>query len=663
MSGTCAQREDRLLALRSAGAAAWCRALFMTALLVLCAPQAHALDPSDLLEPEQAFKFSARALDGKTVEVRYRIAKGYYLYRERFEFAAEPFAVALGKPVYPRGEAHTDAFFGRTETYRNEVAITIPVSAGASRMTLVATSQGCADAGVCYPPQKQRVSLDLAAAATSTPVPTRGGDAFSSAPSPASSASPTSVFSSDIDIATLFESGSFWWVMASFFGFGVLLAFTPCMLPMIPILSGIIIGEGRDLGKLRALVLSAAYVLGMALTYALAGVAAAYSGTLLAAALQNPWVLSAFALVFVWLALSMFGWHDIQLPGFLHQHLHRAHHKLEGGRLVSVAVMGVLSAVIVSPCVAAPLAGALLYISQSRDVWLGGSALFVMALGMGVPLLVVGVSEGALLPKSGAWMKTVKEFFGVLMLGVAVWIVSPLISVMAQMLAWASLLIVWAMFMRAIDPLPLDAAVPARLWKGAGVIALVAGVAMLVGALAGSHDPLRPLAGVFGDTGRLAPARFERIRTLVELDLRLQSAGRPVLLDFYADWCVSCKEMERHTFTDARVSERLSRFLLLQVDVTANNDEDKALLKRFRLFGPPGIIFFDAAGRENAVVRVIGFQPPERFVTTLERAAPTGFGSAAAGQPRFYTDKDHSHKNAVSGQSRVGLSFVRDFGA
>jgi thiol:disulfide interchange protein DsbD len=606
-----------------------CRAALLACALLLCAPLAHALEASDLLEPEQAFRFSARALDGTSVEVRYRIAKGYYMYRERFEFAAEPATVVPGAPQFPRGEAHTDAFFGRTETYRNDVRIIVPVSAGAQRFTLLVTSQGCADAGVCYPPQKQRATLDLAAAASSTPLPAAGVADSNDA------ASAASVFSSDTDIASLFQSGSFLLVMASFFGFGLLLAFTPCVLPMIPILSGIIIGEGRDMGKARALVLSLAYVLGMAVTYALAGVAAAYSGTLLAAALQNPWVLGAFALVFVWLALAMFGWHDIQLPGFLHQRLHRAHHRLEGGRIASVAVMGVLSAVIVSPCVAAPLAGALLYISQSRDVVMGGAALFVMALGMGVPLVVVGVSEGALLPRSGPWMKTVKQFFGVLMLGVAVWIVSPVIPLAAQMLAWATLLIVWAMFMRAIDPLPNDAAAPARIGKGVGVIALVAGVAMLVGALAGSRDPLRPLAGLFGDAARAVPVRFERVRTLAELDERLRSAGRPVMLDFYADWCVTCKEMERDTFTDPRVVQRLSTMLLLQADVTANSEEDKALLKRFRLFGPPGIIFFDEAGLENRAVRVIGYQPPERFLASLDRATPVRLPLPAASPPAF----------------------------
>jgi len=606
-----------------------CRTALLACALLLCAPLAHALEASDLLEPEQAFRFSARALDGASVEVRYRIAKGYYMYRERFEFAAEPATAVLGPPQFPRGEAHTDAFFGRTEIYRNDVRIIVPVSAGAQRFTLLVTSQGCADVGVCYPPQKQRATLDLAAAASSTPLPAAGAVDSNDA------ASAASVFSSDTDIASLFQSGSFLLVMASFFGFGLLLAFTPCVLPMIPILSGIIIGEGRDMGKARALVLSLAYVLGMAVTYALAGVAAAYSGTLLAAALQNPWVLGAFALVFVWLALAMFGWHDIQLPGFLHQRLHRAHHRLEGGRIASVVVMGVLSAVIVSPCVAAPLAGALLYISQSRDVVMGGAALFVMALGMGVPLVVVGVSEGALLPRSGPWMKSVKQFFGMLMLGVAIWIVSPVIPLAAQMLAWATLLIVGAMFMRAIDPLPADAAAPARIGKGLGVIALVAGVAMLAGVLAGSRDPLRPLAGLFGDAARAAPVRFERVRTLAELDERLRGAGRPVMLDFYADWCVTCKEMERDTFSDPRVVQRLSTMLLLQADVTANSEEDKALLKRFRLFGPPGIIFFDEAGLENRAVRVIGYQSPERFLTSLDRVTPARLPLPAAGLPTF----------------------------
>lgn len=611
------------------------RGLVLMAVLAL-APAAHALEASDLLEPEQAFRFSARVLDARSVELRYRIAKGYYLYRERFEFAAESPTAKIGSPAFPRGEPHTDAFFGRTETYRDELAIVLPVDAPSPLLTLQVTSQGCADAGVCYPPQKLRVSLDLSKPGPVSAASLSGGGVDS----PASIPSGASVFSSDTDIAALFNSGGFWLVMASFFGFGLLLAFTPCMLPMLPILSGIVIGEGRDLGKVRALVLSLAYVLGMAVTYALAGVAAAYSGTLLAAALQNPWVLTVFALVFVWLALSMFGWHDIQLPGFLHNRLHRAHHKLEGGRIVSVALMGVLSAVIVSPCVAAPLAGALLYISQSRDVLMGGSALFVMALGMGLPLVAVGVSEGALLPKSGPWMTTVKQFFGVLLLGVAIWIISPVIPVVVQMLAWSTLLIVWAMFMRAFDPLPTDAKAPARLWKGAGVIALVMGVAMLVGALAGSRDPLRPLAGLFGDAPRGSSVRFERVRTLAELDERVKTAGRPVMLDFYADWCVTCKEMERNTFSDPRVAERMGQMLLLQADVTANNEADKALLRRFRLFGPPGIVFFDAAGQENPAVRVIGFQPPERFLTSLDRALlPAAVKEALPlGLPRPATD-------------------------
>src|SRR5687768_13770267 len=482
-----------------------------------------------LLEPEKAFRFSARVLDASSVEVGFVIADGYYMYRERFKFSAEGNPqVRLGVAELPRGLKHKDEFFGEVETYRKAVRILLPVQ-GEGRFELKVISQGCADVGVCYVPMESRASLRLAAS-----------DAAASAPR-------FSIFASDLEIARLFE-GSTALVLGGFFVFGLLLSFTPCVLPMIPILSGIIAGEGRSLDRPRALALSLAYVLGMALAYALAGVAAAFSGSLLAAALQNAWVLGAFALVFVVLALSMFGLYDLKLPGFLHQRLDQAQRRLPGGRLVSVAGMGAFSAVIVSPCVAAPLAGALLYIAQTRDVALGGAALFTMALGMGVPLIVVGVSEGALLPKSGPWLNRVKQVFGVLLLAVAAWIVSPLF-----------------------------------------------------------------LSGK-GDTS------FARVDSIAELEKSLVAPGKPVMLDFYADWCVSCKEMEHFTFSEPRVKKELDGMLLLQVDVTANSAEHKALLKRFSLFGPPGIIFFDAQGREIKGLRVIGYQNAERFLKTLSYA-------------------------------------------
>ena len=600
--------------------------LFFLLWLLCAAPAMRAAGTDDLLPPDKAFRFSARALNASTIGVSYKIADGYYLYRERFRFATEPAGVKLGAAQFPRGEIHNDPFFGRVETYRRDLRFVLPIegAGGPDRFRLKVTSQGCADSGVCYVPHDQYAEIRLTAASSDSPV--SSGVLFS-APPPRflSSAAPAPrllTSASDTDVAAVFQSGAAWFVLASFFGVGLLLAFTPCMLPMIPILSGIIVGEGRGMNKLRALILSLSYVAGMSVTYAVAGIAAAYSGSLLASALQNPWVLSAFALAFVWLALSMFGFHDIQLPGFMHQHLSAAHHRLEGGRLASVALMGVLSAIIVSPCVAAPLAGALLYISQTRDVLMGGAALFVMALGMGVPLVAVGVSEGALLPKAGPWMKTVKKFFGTLLLGVALWIVSPVIPVIVQTLGWAALLIVSAMFLRAIDPLPAEASGYARLWKGVGLIALVAGVALLIGALSGARDPLQPLAGLraaAGGGGQTAPVRFERVNSLAELDTRLEATVTPVMLDFYADWCVSCKEMERYTFSDPQVQAKLAGMLLLQADVTANSAEHKALLRRFRLFGPPGIIFFDRNGREIEQLRVIGYQPAASFLKTLER--------------------------------------------
>jgi thioredoxin:protein disulfide reductase len=565
----------------------------------------------DLLEPEKAFRFTARTLDASTLEVAFVIADGYYMYRERFKFSAEGNPqVRLGAAELPRGQKHKDEFFGEVETYRKAVRIVIPVQ-GQGRFDLKVVSQGCADAGVCYVPMESQATLRVSADLAGVSRASRQADA-----GPA-----FSLFASDIDIARLFE-GSLLLVLGSFFVFGLLLTFTPCVLPMIPILSGIIAGEGKSLNRTRALALSVSYVLGMAIAYAAAGVAAAFSGSLLAAALQNAWVLGGFALVFLALALSMFGFYELRLPGFLHERLHSAHRKLQGGRIASVAGMGVLSAVIVSPCVAAPLAGALLYISQTRDVALGGAALFAMALGMGVPLIAVGVSEGALLPRAGAWMESVRKFFGVLLLAVAIWVVSPVLPAMAVMLAWAGLLIGSAMFLRAIDPLPASTSGWRRLGKGAGIIALVAGVALLVGALSGSRDPLRPLAGLtHGGAGVEAKLPWMRVASLAELEDKLSTPGKPVMLDFYADWCVSCKEMEAFTFSDPKVRAQLEGMLLLQADVTAHSEADRALLKRYSLFGPPGIIFFDAQGKEIKGLRVIGYQNAQRFLKTLSAAA------------------------------------------
>jgi thiol:disulfide interchange protein DsbD len=402
----------------------------------------------------------------------------------------------------------------------------------------------------------------------------------------------------------------------------VLLAFTPCVLPMIPILSGIIAGRGEHVTRVHGFMLSLAYVLGMAITYAAAGVLAGLSGAMLSAALQNAWVLGTFAALFVLLSGAMFGFYELQLPTSVQSRLAGASNRIPGGRFGGVFAMGALSALIVGPCVAAPLAGALLYISQSRDVVLGGSALFAMALGMGVPLLVVGASAGALLPKAGAWMETVKRFFGVVLLGVAIYIVSPLMSITVEMLAWAALLAITGIFLRAADPLPPTARPFDRFAKGLGVLSLVTGIAFLIGALSGSRDLLQPLSGLRAPVGGTPAAEtsFKRVSSPAELDSAVAAAaGRPVMLDFYADWCVSCKEMERYTFADARVQERLKEVVKLQADVTSNSADHQALLQRFRLFGPPGIIFFDRTGREIASNRVIGFQPAERFAAVLDQ--------------------------------------------
>ena len=584
--------------------------------LALLAPAAVAAGlpgQPDLLDPADAFRVEARAVRADLLEIRYLIAPGYYLYRDRLRFRSATDGVALDAPQFPPGKRKHDDFFGDVETYRGDLRIPVRYRnvSGVREFTLVASSQGCADAGVCYVPQEQKVVVRLAAAGA---LPVAGG-------ANAGDASLFAAAGDDLQVARVFDRDA-WVVVLMFFGFGLLLAFTPCVLPMVPILSGIIVGQGHRVTRAHGFSLSLAYVLGMALTYAVAGVLAGLSGALLSSALQNPWVLGSFAGLFVVLAGGMLGWYRLQVPQAAQSRLSAALNRLPGGRYAGVFVMGALSALIAGPCVAAPLAGALLYIGQSGNVALGGGALFAMALGMGVPLLLIGVSAGALLPRVGPWMQRVQRLFGYLLLGVALYFVSPLTSVAVVMGATALLLVFAGLQLGALHALPPKAGTVDRLGRAGAFALLVAGVAYGAGAVSGADDFRRPwsfLAGPVADT-EASKVRFQRVDNLAELDASLRaSAGRPVMLDFYADWCVSCKEMERDTFPNAAVRARLDRMLILQADVTANRDEHLALLKRFRLFGPPGIVFFDRQGREIDGLRVVGFQAPAQFSRVLDR--------------------------------------------
>jgi thiol:disulfide interchange protein DsbD len=479
----------------------------------------------------------------------------------------------------------------------------------AKPLTLNASYQGCSDKGLCYPPIDKTFNIEFVQTLSASPSLDSANANIKSSPE-----------NDNTQIAKLFKGGSFWLIVSFFFGAGLLLALTPCVFPMVPILSGIIVGRGHKITHAHAFILSLAYVLGMAITYALAGVAAGYSGNLLSNALQTPWVLGSFAAIFVVLSLSMFGIYELQLPTALQSKLSNTSNKLHGGHISGVFVMGALSAIIVGPCVAAPLAGALLYISKTHDAILGGTALFFLALGMGAPLMLIGSSAGALLPKAGPWMEAVKRIFGVLMLAMAIWIVSPVISVTVQMLLWAALLIFSAIYLHALDPLPHNARGWAKSGKGLGILCLLLGAAYLIGAMSGARDILRPLGNiVHSSVDTPAKLNFARIKNSSELDARIaQAKGKVVMLDFYADWCVSCKEMDRLTFSDANVQAKLKNAVLLQADVTANDAEDKTLLQRYQLFGPPATLFFGQQGRELADLRVTGFQDVSEFMNSLQ---------------------------------------------
>ncbi len=562
----------------------------------------------DFLPPEQAFAFSARMLDASTIEVRYRVADAYYLYRDKFAFTAE--GATLGSIDLPRGKVKFDPNFEKdVETMRGELLIRVPVQTSGA-FNLKVTSQGCSDKGLCYPPMVSEARLAIGGSASSL------ADRLTASPAPAArpALSMTADTAPETDMGRIeasLASGRLVLILPLFLLLGLGLSFTPCVLPMVPILSFIIAGEGTQTSRRRGFGLALSYSLGMAVVYTALGIAAGLVGEGLSATLQSPLILGSFALLMSLMALSMFDIYQLQMPASVQLALTRLSERQRGGKLAGVFAMGAISALIVGPCVAAPLAGALVYISQTRDVLIGGSALFAMAAGMSVPLLLVGLSAGTLLPRAGAWMQSVKVFFGVLMLALALWMVASLIPAWLLMLGWGLLGAGYGVFLLRAKSLGWRA-------RAVGAVFILLGAVQLVGVGSGGRDPWAPLAHLRGGThARIA---FERIDSVAELDAALARAGgRRVMLDFYADWCVSCIEMEKFTFSDPAVKSELDQMLLLQADVTANNDEHKALLKRFGLFGPPGIIFFAPDGSEIRSARVIGFQSVDKFLRSLQR--------------------------------------------
>ncbi len=591
---------------------------------------------ADFLEPEQAFKLTATQTDPHTVRLAWKIAPEYHLYRERLGFQAD--GVALATPRLPDGIRKFDTNFNKEmETYQDQLVVDLPLASN-KPIKLTVNYQGCADAGLCYSPASATYAIDPARTGVLTALPADGDAAGTAAAVPAAPASAATTATApaaapaahedDSSIAQrTLESGSAWRIGLAFLVFGLLLSFTPCVLPMVPILSSIIVGEGNP-SRGRGFALALAYSLGMALVYTSLGVAAGLAGEGLAAALQKPAVLLTFgALLFV-LSLSMFDVYQLQLPSSLQSKLSSASGNMGGGKFAGVFIMGALSALIVGPCVAGPLAGALLYISQTRNVWTGGWALFSMAVGMSVPLLLTGISAGSLLPRAGGWMNGVKKLFGLLLIATAIWMITPVFSATTGMVLWGLFALLCAAFLNVFESAAKGAGLGAYVGKALGMALLLVGVLELTGAASGGRDVLQPLGHLTASRGNAegtapaaADAHFPRIKTVAELDQILATTKTPVMLDFYADWCVSCKEMERFTFSQQPVKDKMARIRVLQVDVTANNADDKALMKRFGLFGPPGMILFKD-GKEVPGSRVIGFMKADPFLAHLNRHFP-----------------------------------------
>lgn len=575
---------------------------------------------SDLLRHEQAFILSLNVEDGNTIRVSWDIASDYYLYRDKFSFAIKNNdGITLDTPIRPAGKMKEDESFGRMEVYYNRADILLPLSRSqlqATEIELEIGYQGCADIGFCYPPIK-----------TTVPVKLPAGETHAAPELIQAVMDETFVSEQDLFAKTL-SSGNILIIVAAFFVAGLALSFTPCVFPMIPILSSIVVGQKKAVSTPRAFALSMAYVQAMALTYTSAGVLAGFTGHNLQATFQNPWILSVFAILFVLLSLSMFGFYNLQIPSSWQSKLNSASNNQEGGTLAGAAIMGFLSALIVGPCVAAPLIGALVYISQSADAVLGGIALYALSMGMGTPLLIIGTSAGKLMPKAGGWMDKVKAFFGFVLLGIAIWMLERIIPAAFTLSLWAILAISAAIYMGVFRRFTTKPATQIqKAGKVVSILLLSYGGVALLGAATGGYDPLRPLEGssLSDSDQRNKHIAFIQVKGLDGLNAELAAAkekGQTVMFDFYADWCVSCKEMEKYTFTDTKVQQALDQVVLLQTDVTPNDEQDQALMKEYGILGPPAILFFDASGVERKKYRVVGFMDADDFAKRVTQAIP-----------------------------------------
>ena len=606
------------------------RSAAFVVVLVALFLRVNACFAADFLNPEEAFKIKAELKNTHSVLLQWDIAKGYKLYRDKVKIGVESGKAQLQIPELPKGIKVTDPSTNETvEIYHDKLTVEVPFVKVEGVFTINVEYQGCAEDGLCYPPINRVYKVDQNKPGILLPADVQAGKGFVNVEKPAqpvqqkNSVQKESSTDNDLSLATAtLAGGSLWKISLAFLVFGLLLSFTPCVLPMIPILSSIIVGEG-DVTRRRSFLMAVAYCFGMALVYTALGVAAGLAGEGLSGALQKPWVLAVFALLLVLLSLSMFDVYQLQMPVSLQNKLNQTSRKLKGGRFAGVFFMGALSALIVGPCVAAPLAGTLVYISQTRDVLLGGFALFSMGIGMSVPLLLVGLSAGSLLPKAGAWMISVKYVFGLLLIAVAIWMVSSVLSAQVLLLFWGAFAILCAVFFGVFNKLPEKLTIAQRFGKTFGIVFLIIGLLEIIGAASGGNNALEPLSRIHSastaGTGEEKNVGFTRIRSAEDLDSALHSAKKPVMLDFYADWCVACKEMDRFTFHDSKVIEEFKNMTLLQVDVTGNTKDDRELMKRFGLFGPPGIIFFDKTGKEIPDSRIVGVVDANNFLDHVSK--------------------------------------------